>query len=312
MITVRHILALTALAALAACGGGSSPTTPAASTVPQTAAKANASLQVTLTLPAHYAVAKNASSVAKRAGAAAQRSPSYINPTEGDYLTVNVGGTPVLNPATGTTNFGLGTTNSDGSSTITVPISSGTYGYDTIVISEYNSWSDLIAQGYNEQYQNPDGSYNSGTLTVTPGSSNTLELIMNMNAQYIVLTTDPVAGDDATVITSFEQCFAVAAGQNVYAFAADDQSGYVLPGSVSGYGGGDPFTYAYPGVPPVTLQEQSPTNVGSTSKLAGLPLGWQFEFDGTYGINAQFFATNPLYENGISAMAQIAPSGDCG
>lgn len=312
MSTLRRALALIALAGLSACGGGGSgPATPPVAGGTKAAGQvADATAQITFKFPTTFAIAKRRGAASSRT-ASTRRSPSYINPTGGDNIQVLINGTLVINPATSNNNFGLGTQNPDGSSTISVPISSGTYGAGSIQIDEYDGQGTLVAQGSNGPYQNQNGTENNGVLTVTPGSLNGLVVIMNMNAQYIILTTDPISGSDATAITSFEQCFAATPSAPIYAFAGDDDLGYVLPGTTSGYGGGDPFTSAYPGIPPVTLEEQSVTTIGGTSELAALAFGWKFLYDGTYGINAQFTFTNPLFGNSVSQIAQISGSG-CG
>lgn len=314
MVSVRHILAMIALAGLAACGGGSTPAVTTGSVQPSTSGGvANATAQITFKFPTTFSVAKRAgASVARASIAASRRSPSYINPTSGDYLNVQVNGTLVNNPATGTPSFGLGTQNADGSSTITVPITSGSYFDGEIVISEYDALSNLIAQGSNQPYEDAFGNDNSGTLTVTPGSSAALQIIMNMNAQYVVLTTDPVSGSDAIAITSWEQCFPVTPGHVVYAFAGDDSLGFVLPGTASGFGGGYQEGTVYPGIPPVTIFQQTSTSIGGTSELSSSPPGWIFVYDGTYGVNVDFQFTNPLSGNTVSALAQINTPGNCG
>ena len=70
--------------------------------------------------------------------------------------------------------------------------------------------------------------------TINAGSQNQLTITMDMNAQYIVLTTDPVGGADATVLsTNLESptqfCSYGTGPQPFYAFAADPTAGYVLP-----------------------------------------------------------------------------------
>jgi hypothetical protein len=307
MSTLRRAAALLAISGLAACGGGGSSTTSPIVKASQAPLALNAKANITLKLPTHFAIAKNA-----KKPASVRRGPAYINPS-GSQFVVSLDNQIISDPSTGFAYFSLGSAGPDGSSTLTVPITSGFHGNGDLVITEYDSNSDELASGSNQSYTDSNGNFQDGTFNVSPGGGINLVLTMNMNNQYVVLTTDPVSGSDATAITNFNQCFGVNPGSTVYAFSADQSSGYVLPGSPAGYGGGDLNNGAYPGIPPVSIQQQFTENTfGSTSKLTAAPFGWLFVYDGSNGAQVQFGATNALFGSGINATAQINTPSNCG
>jgi predicted small lipoprotein YifL len=311
---LRKTLALAVLTALSACGGGGSTSVAPTTNAAQPAGGSNATASVTLKFPAHFAHAK----AGKTTSATKRRAPAYINPTSTYSLVVKLQNIAVQDPSTGHPYFSVGAANPDGSSNITVPISSGSYNDGALIIQEYDdstgSTGDLLAQGSNQPYSDPNNGNNiDGGFTVAPGGTLSIPVTMNMNNQYIILTTDPIAGSDAIAITSNYQCFPVTPGTPVYAFSGDSQYGFVLPGTPSGYSGGDGNNSAYPGIPPVSLQSQSTANTGgTTSKLAALPFGWNFIFDGSNGVDTTFYAPNALFGYGNYANADIDTPGDCG
>jgi hypothetical protein len=313
MTNLRWLCVPAVLAVLSACGGGSSPSaTPRASNAPQSSGQQGAA-QITLRFPAHFAIAKSAKSVQSKSASSTRRGPAYINPTVGYTLVATINNQTILDPSTGFPYFTINATNSDGSTNVTVPITSNggnQYADGSLCFSEWDGSSgngNEVALGCNQSYTDSNGNFNSGAFTITPGTTTQLLLTMQMNATQIAITTDPAFGSDATTNTG--QNFCISPGADVYAFAADPSNGYVLPGTPAGYGGSDPNN-PYPGIPQVTLQSQFtsifdniPPNVG---RLSALPFGYSFQSDGQNGVQATFTMTNPLGGN-VTETFTIAP-----
>lgn len=264
MKTLRRALALAALAALTACGGSGGTTTPIGMTPGTTLPAArtpDARGTLTLRFPAHIAKAQAAAQTARNG-----RAPAYINPTAADTLVIKALGTAIVDPSNpGNSYFSLseGTAHADGSRTLTVPLVSGNYNPGDLTVTEYDGLGsgNALAYGYNSQYTDVNGAVQNGAFTLTAGGIATPVITMAMNVGWIVVTTDPVAGSDATLLSQSSgspspfgpACFG--STTNLYVFAADLSSAFVLPGITSGYTGGDGAN-AFPGVPNVSLQSQ--------------------------------------------------------
>jgi hypothetical protein len=275
---------------------------------------------VTLRFPANFAIAKSAKSTQSKSALTSRRGPAYINPSIGYTLTVRINGQLIFDPANPTNAFfTINATNPDGSTNVTVPITSNggaTYQDGTLCFSEWTGPSgngNLVAYGCNEPYTDSNGNYQDGTFTISAGGTTAIVLTMEMNATQIAITTDPIAGSDATTNTA--GVFCTNPGTTVYAFAADSAAGYVLPGTAAGFGGGDTANY-YPGIPTVSLYSQqtdilvsSPPNTG---KLSATGLGWIFESDGNNGVYATFSVVNPDGNNTIYSTFTIEPESQCG
>jgi hypothetical protein len=321
MINLRWLLVPAVLAVLSACGGGGSPSAaPPVSTAPQSSGQ-KGSAQVTLRFPANFAIAKSAKSTQSKSASATRQKPAYINPSIGYTLTVKINNQTVDDPSTGFTYFTINATNADGSTNVTVPITSNggtTYQDGALCFSEWdgsNGTGNLVATGCNEAYTDSNGNYQQGTFTIAPATTTAIVLTMQMNATQIAITTDPISGSDATTNTS--QPFCVSSGTLVYAFAADPSAGYVYPGTAAGYGGGDPANY-YPGIPVVSLATQTidiwGVNNPNVGKLAATAFGWSFQSDGNSGVIATFQDTNPINYNSVQQTFSIESSSgpDCG
>ena len=318
---VRAGLATVVIATMAACGGGSTPSGPSTQQVVAPAANARATL--TLKFPPHFAHASRGSTSSDRSAAGSRR-PSYINPTVGYTLVIQNSGTAIMDPANPTNAyFTLGTPNADGTSTLTVPFSSGTYAAGTIQITEYDGLGtgNVLAFGSNQPYTNPDNSYNNGSLTVAPGGSAQLTVTMVMNATQVAITADPTTGTNSFALSGSSYTnYCALYGSTIFAFAADPSSGFVIPGTASGYAGGDGYN-PYPGVPAVTLSQQSSSGNGTSRLVSTPPLGYSMQFDANNDpISATFFLVNPLAQIGnpynpppyIYGYAFILPSSSCG
>jgi hypothetical protein len=310
MIDLRWLLVPAMFAALSACGGGGSPSaTPPVSNAPQSSGPKGAA-QVTLRFPPTFAIAKSAKSTQSKSAASTRRGPAYINPTIGYTLTVSINGQTIEDPSTGFTYFTINATNPDGSANITVPISSnGGTAYPTgaLCFTEWdgsNGTGNLVASGCNQAYTDSNGNPQPGTFTITPGTTTAIVLTMLMNATQIAITTDPIAGSDAT--TNSAGVFCTVPGVVVYAFAADPSAGYVLPGASAGY----------PGIPTVSLSSQSTDILNNsppnTGKLSAAGLGWIFESDGNNGVSATFTEVNPSTGLAVNSTFTIEPESQCG
>ena len=300
-------LALAAIILVSACGGGGSGApatslTPAVHATPSPGA-ANATATITLKFPAHVKKA-----TAAKTSSATNRKPAYINPNGGS-LVVSVNGTALYDPNNLTNAyFSLGTQDlTTGTSTIEVSIASGTYQTGSIAITEYdqnNGTGNVLAYGFNNSYTDSNGNYQSGILTIVPGGTISPVITMAMNVGGIAITTDPVNGSDAQILSSSGQTnLCASAGQVYYFFPADLSNTIVLPGQspAGGYTGGDDSN-GLPGVPTVTLSYQYSNNGPPQASLAQSILG-----GGVYVLNAasgsetayaSFQVQNPM--NGLS------------
>lgn len=282
-----RFLALVAVAALAACGGGSStaPTiTPVAKATAQAAATATA--RITLKFP------KKA--IAHKAGASLARSPQYFS-ASGQSIVVMVNGSVVGDPNNAfVPYFTWGSLNGDGTVTINVPIIPGSYASQSITFAEYSNadgTGNVLAYGYNGAYTDANGYYNDGSATVSAGSTANLVVTLAMNLNSLAITTDPVNGSDATVLDpNSTTTFCLPSGTLVYIVPTDASGAFVVP-SQAGYTGGDQYQ-AIPGLPAITSYYINPGN-GST--LRNAPFGGSaYIYQGSNAVYAGFQATNPL------------------
>jgi hypothetical protein len=302
MKNLRRVLALAALAAVTACGGGGTNSAVTPTTTKAAARTPDAKGTVTLIFPAHVAKATSGAHLAN-----AKRSPAYINPSGGS-LVITAFSNTLFDPANpGNGYFSLGAPNPDGSSTITVPLLSGTYQPGDLTVTEYDGLGggNELAQGYNAQYTDTNGIVQSGQFTLLPGGTAAPVLTMRMNVGQIVVTTDPVSGSDAQPLsqnfaapTPFGgTCFST--NTNLYAFAADPSATYVLPGTLSGYTGGD-ASNQFPGIPTVSLTgEVTNPGGGQQMQLRATALGGNVNqlYDPTFftgTVEATLQVSNPL------------------
>jgi hypothetical protein len=311
MKNMRRALALTALASMTACGGGSGTQAPLpGATASAPARTPDAKGTVTLRFPAHVAKAKLGSQTASTKS----RNPAYINPTGTNTLVVTEFNNTITDPSTGNSYFALseGVTNADGSTSLTIPLLSGTYNQGQIAISEYDGGGNPLAYGYNAQYTDINGNVQSGAFTLSPGGTAAPVITLVMNAEQIAFTTDPVSGSDAVILSQNSgapthfggagHCWS--AGANTfYVFPADLSATFVLPGTASGFTGGDQSS-SFPGVPSVSLTSQFTDNGGGRQVLLvpTIPGGNSYQVSDPSNffsnLEATFLVQNPLVQIG--------------
>jgi hypothetical protein len=306
----RALGIIVASSLLAACGGGGSGTTPSPKPAPSSqsvANKANASASITIKFPAHVGHAVPGQ---VKGASAARRAPKYVNPNPAFVFVFYLNGNAITNPATGTPNFSTGAFAPDGSATITVPLASGVYTPDSLGVAEMTSDElTLISYGQNESYTDSTGSFQDGSFALASGGTASVQMTTAMNVGGVVMTTDPVSGSDAVVLSQNSgspTCFNPPNGSRVYLFAADATGTFVL--GAAGYGGGD-GNNPYPGVPLATLLTQSTVAFPSTSKLAATaaPESYVVVYDGGLtDILARFVITNP--QSNVNGNAFGVPS----
>jgi hypothetical protein len=303
MSTLQRTLALIAVATITGCGGGSGSQTPVTPVVKATSAAVtrtpDAKATITLKFPAHVAKARPA---ATKAGAA--RKPAYINPN-GASLVITYQGTPIDDPATGYAYFSLGTQDlTTGTSTVTVPLASGYYAPGDLAISEYDGagTGNALAYGYNASYSDANGNYHDGSFTLDVGGTISPVITLAMNVAAIAITTDPVSGSDAQLVSidytnPTQKCGHT--GDVFYFFPADLSSTIVLPGAPtgSGYNGGD-TSNAIPGVPLVSLASQYSFQSPITSlNQSILGVGYVLNAPNVYGIDQVVLTVNNAIHN---------------
>lgn len=282
---MHRALALAAsLAVLAGCGGGGSKPAPLpAMSSPSPSAGALGTAKLTLHMPAnfHHAAFPVTTKKITYKGktryvtvASTRRSPKYINPGTGNLI--HVYGTPSGQDSTIEYTPGSGialpsNASADGSQTISVGLPAQQYNYIEIQEKDPTNSNELAA------------GYVYGTV-IAAGQPTSLQITMDMNAQYIALTTDPVNGADASVLSNSNFC--VYTNQTkFYAFAADSTGGFVLPGSPAG--GAFDDNNQGPAIPTPTLD-------GQYAFLVSTPLGMLTTFPGSgSSVNATFTETNP-------------------
>jgi hypothetical protein len=267
--TRRVAAAATCSMFLAACGGGASSTAPHMSQTINSSTGPKGSVTLSVAFPANFhhamthahTIATPASLVKKLTPASSsRRQPQYINPTSGNVLHVYTqasfnSGLVEVTPSGGEAVLSGQTLDNSQSFTIAVP--AGTY-YG-VTVEENDSNGNLLAEGVND---------NDPALSIAPGSSgNTLSIALFMNPAYIVATTDPVNGGDATVLTtdgSTEFC-AFHKPQTVFLLPADSNAGYVTPGTPAG---AQSDQYGTPTIPTVGLYSWS-ASPSDGSAIAG-------------------------------------------
>jgi hypothetical protein len=286
MSTLRNALAIITLAGLAACGSGGSKS-PLPTTAPAAITRVpDAHGTVTLKFPAHVAKASVAAKGKLRA-------PAYINPG-GVSLVVTAFGQTLHDPEhPANAYFSLGTQDlTTGTSTITVPLLSGEYDDGDLTVTEYDGLGtgNILAYGFNASYTDANGNAQDGVFFLAAGANAAPVLTMNMNATRIAITTDPVAGSNAELISTNTGSpttigFCLEPGTPVFAFAADPSATFVLPGQSTGSGftGADPNN-SFPGIAVPFLAAQSsdgtPLTIMSPTLTGGYsmssPLGNSF------------------------------------
>jgi streptogramin lyase len=274
MIGLRQVAALALCGVLAGCGGGGSGvavTAPPVST--DAAAAGGGNVTLTIVYPANFHQIGSASH------ASASRSAAYVNPSAANYLHVyyvsgsQIEATPpggvAVNPSIGTN-----------AQTLSVNIPAGSY--SQILATETNGSGTILASGA------------SSISAIKAGYSTALSITMSMNAQSIVLTTDPVNASDGVLLSSSSGaptafCAKTSTTGSVYAFPADPSGGFITPGTAVG---GTSTSSGAPAIPPVVISAQSASD---TSKIAAGTLGFATSFAGsTSTISATFGVTDPV------------------
>lgn len=266
---------LCGVAALFAGCGGSSAGVPHAATA-AVAGPSNATGTLTIKYPAGFHTAHTSLSSARK--------PAYVNPTNGDYIHIfvdnnEIGGSPFAVAAT-----------PDGTQTITVPFYSANANALSVTENDAPSGGNVLATGSTSN--NP----------IAPGGTAAVTLTLNMNTTRIVMTSDPVAGSDALVLsqTGEPAPFCIpSTPTSLYTFGADPSLGYVLPGTPAGFGG----------IPIPNLANQSSAG---TSRILPQQLSLLAELDGSMNpIFANFNVTSPATSTSSSGQAIVyIPAGN--
>jgi hypothetical protein len=305
MNTLKRTLALIVVASVTGCGGGGSgsqtPVTPVVKATSNAVTRTpDAKAVITLKFPAHVAKAHAAVTSSK------QRKPAYINPDSGNSLVFTYQGQTIDDPSTGYGYFSLGTQDpTTGTSTLTVPLMSGFYDDGALTVTEYdtaNGTGDVLAYGYNAAYTDSGGNYNSGTFTINPGDTVSPIITMTMNIAAIAMTTDPVHGAGAVLLTSNSSPpshLCAYTGNVLYVFPADASGTFVVPGATpgAGYLGADPNNNI-PGVPPVQINPQQPYgSPGATLNLSILGAGYVLNAPDPYSYDSVSFYVYTLLGN---------------
>jgi len=300
----RGCALLGAAGIVSACGGGSTAPHLSSSASSQSVAKGTATL--TIQFPANYHHAMTHARVgealpagAKRVSTSSKRTPKFIDPTAGDVLNITVsptsGGSYTVTPSGGVAVVPNG---SDNSQVFSVTIPAGSYYSATATETDSNGTT--IATGTNNS-----------TFTIGAGSSgNTLAVTMDMIPAGIVLTTDIVAGGDATLLTSDGSTAFCAFGtphQTIYAFTADDQAGYVLPGTAAG-GIVDNNGYSTVPVPQLNSSDPSDASTIAASSFANAYIV-TFVQPSSSTILGSFNAYSPGLQTSASGNFQLAGAG---
>lgn len=314
-ITLLVATTLLAAAALSACGGGgggggttpSSLPTSVAAPNPQaslvahgsppplaSARTAVATASVTLKLPQGL-LANNASTTT---ASAAQRSPKYVNPVNGNYIDIYVDGTLLTNldGSGACDSLSVASANASGTLNASLPLYYAGGTTNTVVAIEYENQASYC----NDHYRTLLAVGEINPSAVSPGSSNPLTLTMQMNAAYVGIVdlpnlTNPeltynferIAYSGAYPGGSF-YCGGKPNPNDGFALYPADNEGYFVP--IAGYGGTS------------TPQVSSfSSDNGGTSTIAQSTLGeWYAVLDqgnGTTcdGVSINVNASNPAY-----------------
>jgi hypothetical protein len=270
-------LALALPLVTSACGGGSS-SAPTATYAVTPASTGSVTLSIKYPTTFHRALISSRgqhTTAAKRSTTSTSRSSQYVNPTAGDILQLYAYSQTTGYAPIGNFPIGSGTVGSDNSQTFSVNVAAGSYYY--IYAIETDSNGNTLASGQT-----------SGNVVISPGGAQALSLTMDMNAQYVVLTTDAVAGSDAVAIStssSSPTAFCPASTTALYAFAADSQAGYVLPGTAIG---GNTDSNGNLAIPTVQLTSSVPAGAISVQ-----PVGFLLTTPAN-SVLGQFLESNPL------------------
>jgi hypothetical protein len=284
---LRHLHAVvvwSVVFVLAGCGGGGGAS-PGIPHLPGSATQAKTDATGTLTVkyPAGFYVVR---------GSSKSRNPAYVNPTVGDYLHVFVDNNEI-----GTSPIAVNPT-PDGTQVLTVPFFSANSNVVFVTENDAPSGGNVLAQG------------TSGSNSVTVGGTPAVTLTLNMNATRVGLTTDPVAGSDAIVLSQSGNPSPLCLPDpnigfpfapftaNVFPFGADPSLGFVIPGTASGFGG--------IAIPTLTFQSSA-----GTSKITQQQLSLVAVVDGaTDPITANFSVTSPATGGTSSGAALLyTPAG---
>ncbi len=212
-----------AILALAGCGGGGGAVQPKAAPSAQATANAAAAIArgtLTLRFPPSYHIATGAS----RLKANASRRPAYVNPTAGNLLDIYINGTLATNIDGSTlTHSATVAPSPDGTQTLTnVPL----YSTSTdVAIVEWDAGDSVIlAVG------------ETTGISVTPGTTSTLAVAMQMNATGFAITSN-ANGSSSSAFSGSYTVGSSSAASVVYVYPTDPLGGYTSAAPSSGYGG---------------------------------------------------------------------------
>jgi hypothetical protein len=204
---MRRVAALSLVFALSGCGGSAPVASVPASSSVASAPAGNVTLTIVYPTNFHQIPSTSHTSSSRRA--------AYVNPSASNYLHVYyVLPSSAQFEATPTGGVAVNPTIGTNAQTLSVTIPAGTY--TKIIASETNGGGTVLASG----------SVSGASATIAAGGTASLSITMSMNAQSIVLTTDPIAASDGVLLSTSSGsptafCTKLTTNGSIYAFPAD-------------------------------------------------------------------------------------------
>jgi hypothetical protein len=252
---------------LAGCGQGSGTVAPLSGSGSSSSATANATL--TIVFPTNFR------HLGAPGTASAHRTPAYVNPSSGN--TISVYGVPTTGSIFTLTNT-VAVNAAAGATSQTIAIQLPAISYIEVVVQEKNATGTVLAQG------------STPSPNIMAGGTIALSVTMDMVAAGIAMTTDPVNGADAVLLSNSSgsptPICAKNAGQ-VYTYPVDASQGYLISTTSSG---GTVDQGGHPAVPVPTLVSQTASD---SSVLSASSFGYKATYaQPTSTIAATFSVSN--------------------